>query len=158
MVAGIVFASTKKMPIWRREIVLKFQYNNSTQILQCHQLLILPLLWRNLYHFDLIVYTVTHGLCCYGVFVIVSQCTGSLVDVHFLFFWTLVQKLLLYTLHASDRLCWCLSNFIFFILTSISIRFKICLMLRLCNAFRSIASIFRQLKFKIIVKKLIMRN
>ena len=41
---GIVFAPTKKLSIWRREIVLKFQYSSSTQILQRHQLLILPLL------------------------------------------------------------------------------------------------------------------
>ena len=51
MLKWLFLDQTKKMPIWRHEIVLKFQYRNSTRILLCHQLLILTLLWRNLHIF-----------------------------------------------------------------------------------------------------------
>ena len=64
------------MPICRHEIVLKFQYSNSTQILQCHQLLILPLLWRDLHH--LLSYSIHSHTRIYTVFVV----TGSLLLFH----------------------------------------------------------------------------
>ena len=97
----IVFAPTKKMLIWRHEIVLKFQYSNFRHMLQWHQLLILPLLCRNLHHFSsYIILSHTRSLLLRGL----CYCFTMHIDTFgcaFVLGGTLVEKLLMVCKYAS---------------------------------------------------------